>query len=358
MTFKKISWGKKLILLVVSLAIGMCLSEYIVRKLKLVPEVMVQAGNIRFVENPKMVYEYVPCTSLGPGMTNKQGFYDVNFKIEKPKNLIRIVMLGDSITQGTYLALENTFSKKLETLLNQKALVTRSPFRYEVMNFSVGGYNLEAEVEVLKEKALLYHPDIVILNLFFNDNEPIPGIDFLFVGNYCKLSEQQQIALLRKYVYNRNSFLRQFERNVLYKSKLYLFLLAQVHNLETDKCDLSKVKSIQGRTLSDMECMFRGFHEIDQLKKQYGFKFLICIHPFLLYGENPNNFNFASIAKSFQFDYFHMIAYYKKEGIPPESLQFKDHPDDKCHPNEFGHSLIAKALLSELKSRGFIDPSL
>ncbi len=124
------------------------------------------------------------------------------------------------------------------------------------------------------------------------------------------------------------------------------------------RSNLSKIRNIYGRTFPDMECVYRCFQEIDKLKQQYGFKFLICIHPHLLYYESPNNFKFAHIAESFKFDYFHMLPYYKKENISPESLQLKDRPNDNCHPNEFGHFLIAKAILFELKKRNFIDPNL
>lgn len=355
---KKTPLRQKLILLAISLAIGFGVSECTVRQLKLAPEVVRQVINIRFVDNLKMVYEYVPDSYVGISMTNKQGFLDSDFTLEKPQNLIRIAMLGDSITQGCFVPLEKNFSKRLEALLNQRAQGLRSLLRYEVMNFGVGGYNLEAEVEVLKEKVLQYKPDIVVLNMFYNDNEPIPGIDLMFVGNYNQLTEKQQIALVRKYVDDRNSFIRWFERNVLYKSKLYLLVVARMYNLQREKNNLSKVSSIHGQTLEDMECIYRGFHEIDKLKKQYGFKFLICIHPSLLYGENWNNFKFASIARSFNFDYFHMFSYYKIEGISQESLQLKDYPKDGCHPNEFGHALIAKAMFLELKKHNFIDPDM
>jgi len=355
---KKTSLRQKFILLAISIAIGLSLSEYTIRKLKLAPEVIYQIGNIRFVDNPRMVYEYVPGSRIFGSIINRQGFYDSDFTLEKPKNLIRIAMLGDSITLGVFVPLGKTFSDDLEKLLNQGSQKISSPLRYEVMNFGVGGYNLEAEVEVLKEKVLPYKPDIVVLNLFYNDNEPIPGVNFLFVENSYKLTEQQQILLIKKYVYNRNSPFRWFERNVLYKSKLYLFVVYRLSSLRLDREKLSKVRRIDGSNLKNMECVYRCFREIDKLKQQYGFKFLICIHPHLLYYEVPNNLKFAYIAGEFNFDYFHMVNYYKKENISPMALQLKDPPNDICHPNEYGHSLIAKAMLLELKKHNFIDAGL
>jgi len=355
----KILLRQKLILLTVSLIIGLSLLECAVRALGIAPEITFKLGNIRFVDNTKMVYEYVPNSYVGDNcMTNKQGFLDSDFTLNKPKNLVRIAMLGDSITQGAFAPCRKTFSDKLELLLNQRAEAIHSPLRYEVMNFGVGGYNLAAEVETLKEKVIPYKPDIVVLNLFFNDNEPIPGIDLLFVGNYCKLTKQQQADIVRKYVYDRNSLLRKFERNILYKSKLYLFIIYRLNSWHMKNAKLEKLKNMQRHTLNDMTSIYQGFSEIDKLRKQYGFRFLICIHPNLLYVDNINDSKFASIARPFNFYCFNMLSYYKKYGVSPGSLQLKNHPRDTCHPNEFGHTLIAKAIFTELEKHGFIDPKL
>jgi hypothetical protein len=49
-----------------------------------------------------------------------------------------------------------------------------------------------------------------------------------------------------------------------------------------------------------------------------------------------------------------MFPYYEKESLSPESLQVKSPAGDKCHPNELGHELIAKAMFVELTKRHFI----
>jgi lysophospholipase L1-like esterase len=346
---------QKFVLIFISVAIALGVSEYAVRKFRLAPETSLREGNIRFVDNPRMVYEYIPGAFVGPSRTNKQGFYDFDFILEKSKNLVRIAMLGDSITQGAFVPLEKTFSKRLEEYLNQRARSQQLLTRYEVMNCGVGGYNLEAEVEVLKEKALLYKPDIVVFNLYFNDNESVPGIDLLFVGNYSRLTEQQQFAVVKKYVEDRNSFVRWFEINVLYRSKLYLFLVCRSGFL---KAKLSKLRNIHGRNLDDMQGIYRGFKEIARLQRDYGFKLLICMHSNLFFRENDNDLKFASMAESFNFFHFGMFPYYRNEGMAPESFQLKDHPKDVCHPNELGHALIAKAMFFEFKKHGFLDPRL
>jgi lysophospholipase L1-like esterase len=354
-TSKNTSWWQKIVLLTVSVLIGLGLCELIVRSLKLGPQVIQQVGVIRFVDNLNMVYELVPGAHLFNNVINKQGFNDADFTIEKPKNLIRIAMLGDSITQGIYVSRGKTFSDKLEELLNRKAQKSHSRLKYEVMNFGVVGYNLTAEVEILKEKVLAYEPDIVILNLFKNDNELIPGSNPLFHDNILQLTEQQQIALVRKYVAGRNSWIRRFERNVLYKSRFYLLLVDALDKLRTDRLQESDLINMEGNAAEDMTLVLRSFQDIDKLKKQYGFKLLICLHPSLLFEESSVMMKFADAADPFHFNYFRMFPYYKKENLSPESLQVKVPGGDNCHPNELGHELIAKALFAELTRYHLID---
>ncbi len=330
---------RRVILLLFSAAAMLIAIEYAVGKLKLAPEVNFKAGNIRFVENTGMVYELDPDPS--------------DFKLEKPVNTVRIVVLGDAIARGVFVSPGETFCNKLEYLLNKAAEESRSPLRFEVMNFGVPGYNLEAEVEVLKQKALALEPDIVILNMFYNDNEPMSGIDLFFIGNYLDLTGEEQAYIAEKYMYNKSSPMRRFERGVLYRSKLYKFIVYRLANL-TRSTRLSKIRDLCGLNFNDMQPIYRGFGEIDGLRKKHGFKFLVCIHPTLLFSENPNDMRFGTLAELFGFDYFYMFPYYKKEGISPKSLQISDRPEDFCHPNAFGHALIAKAMLEELKKSGFV----
>ena len=53
-----------------------------------------------------------------------------------------------------------------------------------------------------------------------------------------------------------------------------------------------------------------------------------------------------------------MRQYYEKANIPADALQLKNFPHDTCHPNEFGHALIAEAIFTELKKNNFIEPKL
>ena len=99
--------------------------------------------------------------------TNSLGFRDYEYAVEKPKDVKRIVFLGDSFTLGWGVALKDLFSKQLEQMLKEKG-------NFEVINMGTGNYNSTMQVELFKLKGLKLNPDLVILVYFVNDVEPTP----------------------------------------------------------------------------------------------------------------------------------------------------------------------------------------
>lgn len=329
--------------------------EAIVRLFHLAPKLITNIGYFKMIDNSKIVYEFIPGAVVDGSPINKQGFKDTDFRKEKAHNLIRIAMLGDSITQGLFVESDRIFSNQLERNLNLKAESLKSNFRYEVMNFGVGGYNLEAEVETLKTKVLQYSPDIVLLNFFQNDSEPIPGL-YVFFINEDEFDKEQRDIFLSKYLFNHSSPLKKIIKESLYKSRLYLFVISRLSNIR------KSIKSNQGKRQDmqsqywDRGIIYRNLSEIERLKVRYGFKFLICIHTDLAYGDHQNNSRIAEIAQSFSFPYFYMSKYYKQKAMPTKLLQARD--EDLVHPNYIGHQIISEAIFIELKRNGFIDSNM
>lgn len=126
----------------------------------------------RYSSIKELVYELKPSFSYQNGLitTNSFGIRDHEYTLSKPDGITRICVIGDSVAFGykkkySALPLETTFPKLLESRLNAV-----SPGKYEVLNFSVTGYNSFQEEVVLKEKVLQFEPDIVVLSYVHNDD--------------------------------------------------------------------------------------------------------------------------------------------------------------------------------------------
>ena len=102
--------------------------------------------------------------------TNSLGLRDYEYSSEKPKNIKRIIFLGDSFTFGWGVPLDKLYSKQVEKMLNRKQK------KIEVINLGIGNYNSIMELELLKQKGLMLDPDMVVLMYFVNDTEPVPRI--------------------------------------------------------------------------------------------------------------------------------------------------------------------------------------
>jgi len=91
---------------------------------------------------------------------NSKGWRDVEHSYAKPAGTFRIVVIGDSFVFG---------AGGVEAGDRFSDLLGRSAKNIEVINMGVPGYGADQEYQVLKDEALKYHPDLVLLCAFYND---------------------------------------------------------------------------------------------------------------------------------------------------------------------------------------------
>lgn len=92
---------------------------------------------------------------------NSLGYRDVEHTREKPPGVFRIAVLGDSMTEARQVSIADTFCKQLE-----KRLSGRPEFgnlKVEVLNFGIGGFGTDQELQTLRLHALDFSPDLVML---------------------------------------------------------------------------------------------------------------------------------------------------------------------------------------------------
>ena len=91
--------------------------------------------------------------------TNSEGFRDKEYELEKPKEICRIIAIGDSFTWGYGVNDHEIYTERLEEMLPKT----------EVINLGVTAYSLQQEILYFKREGLKYAPDIVILGFCLND---------------------------------------------------------------------------------------------------------------------------------------------------------------------------------------------
>ena len=160
----------------------------------------------RFVasENQRLVYEL----NKSHAEINSFGMRDEEFDIDSIRGLYKIAVIGDSHAYSTSVKnTAETFPSQLEKYLNQNT----GQRIVKVLNFGVPGYNTSQELEVLKTKALMFEPSMVILQYFINDTH---------ICNYIQPEDKKLNSLMHK-----SQFLVLLWKNILYSSLGKAFLL-------------------------------------------------------------------------------------------------------------------------------------
>jgi lysophospholipase L1-like esterase len=111
---------------------------------------------------------------------NSKGLRDREYPYEKADRVFRILVLGDSFTEGYDVNIDDLFTEILETGLNRE---DRSK-RYEVINAGTGGYSTDQEYLFYLIEGHKYKPDIVVLMTYLT-NDVYYNIQPKY-GNYFK----------------------------------------------------------------------------------------------------------------------------------------------------------------------------
>jgi lysophospholipase L1-like esterase len=96
--------------------------------------------------------------------TNSKGFRDdENYEYDKPAGTRRVLVLGDSQTQGLEVRQSATFAKVLERRLRERGVDA------QVLNTGISGFGTAEELMFLEHEGMKYHPDAIVLAFFEND---------------------------------------------------------------------------------------------------------------------------------------------------------------------------------------------
>jgi hypothetical protein len=157
-------------MLTTGLVVGLGLAELLLRMLGLVtpPRAV--------VIHPFRGRSYCPESTFlfrgegGPRqiVLNSRGFRDSMRIPEKPAEVFRIAVLGDSYVEASHVDLADRVTERLERELNERSVFgTR---RVEVLNFGVAGYGTFNELQTLRHEVWAFAPDLVLV-CFFSGND-------------------------------------------------------------------------------------------------------------------------------------------------------------------------------------------
>ena len=131
-----------------------------------------------------------------PVQINREGLRDVEHAYEKPPNVYRILLLGDSFVEAMHVPLEATLGRQLESRLNAMG----GGRRIEVIAAGVSSYGTAGELLYFRRDGKRYHPDLVLL-AFYPGNDVknnSPTLEDYLRPEYSADGEIQRISEPKK----------------------------------------------------------------------------------------------------------------------------------------------------------------
>ena len=223
----------KIVLLIFALIFGLALSEI---GFRLYDRLFNYESGPMVSTDPDLGWKLLPKISVRERRldfstvieTNSQGIRDSkNFSLEKEPGFVRILVLGDSMTFGGQVALEETWVKRVEFNIHSMS----DSARVEAINAGCNGYGSYQEMLYFEKYGIALRPDIVLVAFFFNDvgddayiKERLPEIqrDLRMAENHhgSEISEDRRSA-----PYGLKDYLKGH-------SRLYQFVSTRVKRIE------------------------------------------------------------------------------------------------------------------------------
>jgi lysophospholipase L1-like esterase len=335
-----------LMLLVVSVGVMLALAEVVLRLLGHQGEPIWRIMNTYLVDDPVLDWRYVPNSEFRRGRVvyryNSAGFRDTDHAIEKPPSVARIVVLGDSVTEGYGVAWTDVFAHVVQSALAG---------RIEVINIAAGGLNTPQEIHLFEQVGLRYRPDLVVLNFVLND------VDF-----YTRFAPAQRAAEEgESRVAAFNMPIPPAVKRLLKSSALVYLVHDRVEHLRESLFGFRGDADYPTRVWKSEENRRKvtdGFERLAALRAQGQFEVVVMIWPLITEYERYHQFQWIHtwvVQEATRVGFAAIDLLPRLSAVPYRKLQVS--AEDTFHPNALGHRLGAEAFLEWYRSNRRSHPS-
>jgi lysophospholipase L1-like esterase len=315
------------------LIFALVLGEFVLRMLGYRGAPHTLMHNVYFVDDPVLDWRRIPNSVFVEGKIeykyNKDGFRDVDHALDKPYGVKRIVVVGDSVTEGYGVAQESSFSGLLQHLLSDK---------FEVITVALGGLNAPQEMHLLERQGLVYRPDMVVVNFVLND-----AGSFSNFRSSKEFAEQKdsRLDLVGLPIHPKLKY-------ILKSSALIYFLKERLENLVGRLKGVPNVDYYERLWASEDNRLkvLRAFDKLAALRERHGFDVVVVIWPLITdykgYRLGAIHEWIALQARKRRIESVDLLQVFSKH--PFRDLQVS--AEDSTHPNELGHRLAAETFLA------------
>jgi len=306
---------KKILLIFIVVVFSILFLEGIVRFLHL--------NDIFSKKNCKYYYDNI----------NSLQFRDIEHKLDKAKDIYRVLILGDSFAYGVGVPFNNIFPRLVEKKWNKM----HPSSRIEVINCARPGWNTEKEISFCFDTFLPYKPDLIIISYVLNDTECLMHNKNITLKYWQELSFHEPKSKIVRFIFK--------------KSELFRYLFNRIENTRIRR-EFFRIK----KELYKDENVCYGYFKkaVEDLaiaKKKNGFDVLVIIFPYFNMSLQDYPFldlhrQVSSIFREAGCDVIDLYDYYKIY----KSEQLKVCAAD-AHPNVLANDIAADVILRYLQQK-------
>jgi lysophospholipase L1-like esterase len=294
---------------------------------------------------------------------NSLGFRDREYELEKKEGTYRIVVLGDSITFGNTMSVDDIYTEQLEDLYaKQKRDV-------EVINMGMTGYDTLAEVSILEHRGLRVDPDLVVVGYCVNDIAISGNVaEIIRTEKYSSVMYKARIVqFLSGKIERLREILRikkiNAEEEFMARYKGQMSEISGDSELNSMKNDLKNLSGDEEdndnfliglyASTGHLRKLRYSFERLRHLRDKNGFDVVVMIISYLREDDHSKKkyqiiYNIVSHeAERVGFDVVNTYNVFVSTGF--NNLLRAD--NDAIHPNELGHKLMAGLLYQHIDSK-------
>ena len=254
---------------------------------------------------------------------------DAGHSWQPAPNTYRVLVLGDSISFAPYMQFDDTFSKRLERMLN----LNTGSRTVEVLNLGVPGVSTIHEAKTLEE-AVKRKPDLVLLQITLNDlqEKPFSKNEFEWAKRFGPLRFHGRMKQLTRYWQSLGYLLKRVHaaRTQPAYVAYYLQLLAKPENRAQVEAGLTRIAALRDKYHFSLAAVLFPLFGVS-LDETYPFQ---PLHQYFRDQLAARSIPVLDLLNTF-------------EGLPQIRLQVI--PDKDLHPGEIAHRLAAERIYEWLE---------
>jgi lysophospholipase L1-like esterase len=288
---------------------------------------------VRRDPNPDVLYGFIPGATADHGRIeiNLNGYRDSEFPTaETREGLFLILTLGDSVTFGGRVQLEEVYSKRLEQRLNARA----GPRRVRVLNAGVPGYNTQQELAVLRQLGPQFSPNLIVLGWVLNDADPAYNI---YEGE----------SILRQ-MYPLRSFSDVSVRTLLHQSRLLILLKEQVKTFQLRFPQLvpESIFYLNSRVQrAEWQRMKEALLEIASFAQSYRAELMVVLFPYEVQLRRGTTLPQDDVAQFLRTHGIRVLDVFPALSAHKDKTLFVE---DGIHLTSIGHQIVAEDIFNAL----------